>query len=110
CPNGSPCQQYMVHNADGSTDYRCCCVAEVGACCIPQGQPPVLVCITTHECDCLAQGGVFHGIGTTCTPNLCNGQDVFGACCMNGGAAGGGSFCTITSAGNCTPPNVWLGV
>jgi hypothetical protein len=48
-----------------------------GACCFEDG-----TCRYVREADCAEQGGVFHGIGTTCDPNPCPQPE---ACCFPDG-------------------------
>jgi hypothetical protein len=40
----------------------------IGACCFGQN------CSLLTEADCTAEGGIFQGVGTDCTPNPCDGQ------------------------------------
>jgi spore coat protein A, manganese oxidase len=49
-----------------------------GACCLPGG-----VCEILAPTICAAQGGVYQGDGTSCTPNPCT--DPIGACCFADG-------------------------
>ena len=49
-----------------------------GACCLPGG-----VCSILSQSQCTAQGGVYQGNNTTCSPNPCIIED--GACCMPNG-------------------------
>ena len=62
----------------------------VGACCVGE------ICAITTQAGC-SGGGVWHGRGTTCTPNPC-----VGACCLNGA-------CSLTLAAACTTPSIFLG-
>jgi hypothetical protein len=39
---------------------------QLGACCLPGGN-----CVETSESECIDQGGVYMGDGTSCTPNPC---------------------------------------
>lgn len=53
------------------TPFDC---ADAGACCFSDG-----TCSLDDEADCIASGGSFEGIGTSCEPNPCPGPT--GACC-----------------------------
>jgi len=66
-----------------------------GACCLPGN-----TCIDVSAAECLAQGGLFQGVGTSCATTVC--IDPTGACCDPSGScqeltelnctAGGGSY------------------
>ncbi len=73
-------------------------VCDLGACCMPTG-----ACAQYVEAQCVAEGGTFRGVGTTCTPNPC--PQPTGACCI------GGSTCVPgQTLANCTSwPGDWAG-
>ena len=51
------------------------CGELAGACCMPDGS-----CLQNFTFQCAAAGGIFHGAGTSCTPNPC--PQPVGACCF----------------------------
>lgn len=110
CPNNEPCIKYSIDNPDGSVTHGCCCPSIHGACCITSSGGTT-TCVIIHECECATAGGTYFGNGSTCTPNPCVAEPELGACCnVQGGGPGGPSgTCTITSAADCVPPDVWLG-
>ncbi len=62
---------YMTYYDDMALSPR------VGACCVPEG-----TCIEMEEGDCLAAGGLWHGLGNSCAAVSC--PQPPGACCFAG--------------------------
>src|SRR5262245_8537899 len=52
---------------------------QTGACCLPGAA----LCQTLTEAQCTAQGGVFHGAGSSCNSTNCI-PTTTGACCLGG--------------------------
>jgi len=56
---------------DNDVTGETCCAAppdgEIGACCLPTG-----ACVDVPESECVASGGDFRGIGTTCATVVCD--------------------------------------
>ncbi len=65
-----------------------------GACCFESGS-----CLFSSAQECIHEGGVWEGVGTTCGPNEC----APGACCAPD------NTCAITAGYDCVAPNVWQG-
>jgi hypothetical protein len=66
-----------------------------GACCLPNGQ-----CIEVKPEECVAQNGVFHGLGSLCAGIVCPQP---GSCCDP--ATG---VCTFVLASSCPPGWLWI--
>jgi len=61
------------------------------------------MCSIQQECDCLASGGAFAGVGTRCWAVKCPGNPV-GACCLPQ------SRCALTAEQNCdNMGGLWMG-
>lgn len=68
CPDGSTCQPFVSDGADdeGGDEEFCYC-QEMGGCCIGGGtENTAAECIVTSPSDCLDQGGLYLGRGSTC--------------------------------------------
>ena len=61
----------------GRVEHRMTPATAVGACCLEPA-----VCYLMTEAECLEQGGVYMGDGTTCDPDPCTGTPE-GACCLD---------------------------
>lgn len=79
-------KRFNTREFAGSSDFRPKLTIEftpgevTGACCLPAGD-----CVTvTTEVDCVAQGGLFQGLGTECGTADC--PEPAGACCLPDGS------------------------
>lgn len=91
--NGLPCgpgTRYTVR-------YNCAGVCSMGACCYQV--PPICGIMTQQQCAQLPSS-TWYGVGSQCTPNICQTGAPTGACCyLIPGIPG--FQCTITSQTNC---------
>ncbi|MDX1407474.1 MAG: DNRLRE domain-containing protein, partial [Saprospiraceae bacterium] len=64
------CIPHGSDNGDGTASGMASTItvlaAGSGACCLPDG-----TCTTSDESNCLTQGGVFHGVGSSCDTTAC---------------------------------------
>ena len=85
-----------IYAGNGTTCAQDVCF--LGACCMPTGE-----CLQHVEAQCLAEGGTFQGIGTSCDPNPC--PQPTGACCISAQTCVDGQ-----TYANCTSwPGEWAG-
>ncbi|MCF8370647.1 MAG: T9SS type A sorting domain-containing protein [Bacteroidales bacterium] len=74
CADNYECECDLLGGTwDGTKDCTNdpCITTNLGACCIPASALAGYTCTNTTESNCLANGGTFMGIGTSCSTNPC---------------------------------------